>query len=66
MLNGSDGNEDDKIPKMEDAINAGGKYSIRCTLILTEGESAKALAVIFLIFLNEQHFLFYYRLTFTS
>lgn len=30
---------------MEDANNAGGKNAKRCTLILTEGDSAKALAV---------------------
>ncbi|KAG5564885.1 hypothetical protein RHGRI_000924 [Rhododendron griersonianum] len=34
------------ITKLEDANDAGGKYSDRCTLILTEGDSAKALAVI--------------------
>ena len=33
------------IPKLEDANDAGGKYSDQCTLILTEGDSAKALAV---------------------
>jgi len=33
------------IPKLEDANNAGGKKSAECTLILTEGDSAKALAV---------------------
>jgi len=33
------------IPKLEDANEAGGKDSERCTLILTEGDSAKALAV---------------------
>ncbi len=33
------------IPKLEDANDAGGKNSERCTLILTEGDSAKALAV---------------------
>lgn len=31
------------IPKLDDANEAGGKYSHRCTLILTEGDSAKAL-----------------------
>ncbi len=33
------------IPKLEDANDAGGKHSQECTLILTEGDSAKALAV---------------------
>lgn len=33
------------IPKLEDANEAGGKNSHECTLILTEGDSAKSLAV---------------------
>ena len=33
------------IPKLEDAHNAGSKDASDCTLILTEGDSAKALAV---------------------
>lgn len=33
------------IPKLEDANDAGGKLSGECSLILTEGDSAKALAV---------------------
>lgn len=33
------------IPKLDDANDAGGKFSSECTLILTEGDSAKALAV---------------------
>lgn len=33
------------ISKLEDANFAGGKNSDQCTLILTEGDSAKALAV---------------------
>ena len=33
------------VPKLEDANDAGGKLSKECTLILTEGDSAKALAV---------------------
>eukprot|EP00747_Dinoflagellata_sp_TGD_P131237 gnl/TRDRNA2_/TRDRNA2_174938_c5_seq1.p1 gnl/TRDRNA2_/TRDRNA2_174938_c5~~gnl/TRDRNA2_/TRDRNA2_174938_c5_seq1.p1 ORF type:complete len:1261 (-),score=369.85 gnl/TRDRNA2_/TRDRNA2_174938_c5_seq1:302-4027(-) len=33
------------VPKLEDANDAGGKNSADCTLILTEGDSAKALAV---------------------
>lgn len=31
------------IPKLDDAHEAGGKYGHRCTLILTEGDSAKTL-----------------------
>ena len=33
------------IPKLEDANKAGGKESKKCTLILTECDSAKALMV---------------------
>ncbi|EGD72949.1 DNA topoisomerase II, variant [Salpingoeca rosetta] len=33
------------IPKLDDANEAGGRNSSKCTLILTEGDSAKALAV---------------------
>nr|MBE5727549.1 topoisomerase 2 [Cucujiformia] len=33
------------IPKLEDANEAGTKNGIKCTLILTEGDSAKSLAV---------------------
>ena len=33
------------IPKLDDANKAGGKESNKCTLILTEGDSAKALAI---------------------
>lgn len=33
------------IPKLEDANEAGTKNSLKCTLILTEGDSAKSLAV---------------------
>ncbi|MGH0142037.1 UNVERIFIED_CONTAM: hypothetical protein FKN15_075068 [Acipenser sinensis] len=33
------------IPKLDDANDAGGKHSTDCTLILTEGDSAKSLAV---------------------
>lgn len=33
------------IPKLEDANEAGTKNSMKCTLILTEGDSAKSLAV---------------------
>ena len=37
------------IPKLDDANNAGTKDSINCTLILTEGDSAKTLGMIFLL-----------------
>lgn len=33
------------IPKLEDANEAGTKNALRCTLILTEGDSAKSMAV---------------------
>ena len=33
------------IPKLDDANNAGGRKSTGCTLILTEGDSAKSLAI---------------------
>jgi hypothetical protein len=33
------------IPKLDDANDAGGRNSHNCTLILTEGDSAKALAM---------------------
>lgn len=33
------------IPKLDDANKAGGREAAKCTLILTEGDSAKALAV---------------------
>ncbi|XP_033100510.1 DNA topoisomerase 2-alpha-like isoform X2 [Anneissia japonica] len=33
------------IPKLDDANDAGGRHSLDCTLILTEGDSAKSLAV---------------------
>jgi hypothetical protein len=33
------------VPKLEDAHWAGGNKSTACTLVLTEGDSAKALAV---------------------
>lgn len=34
-----------RIPKLDDANRAGSKESLKCTLILTEGDSAKTLAV---------------------
>jgi len=33
------------IPKLDDAVSAGTKDSAKCTLILTEGDSAKAMAL---------------------
>ena len=33
------------IPKLDDAVHAGTKDSAKCTLILTEGDSAKAMAL---------------------
>uniref|UniRef100_M8C6F8 DNA topoisomerase (ATP-hydrolyzing) n=1 Tax=Aegilops tauschii TaxID=37682 RepID=M8C6F8_AEGTA len=42
---GSRGRGPLRIPKLEDANDAGGSESEQCTLILTEGESAKALAM---------------------
>ena len=34
------------IPKLDDANDAGTKYADQCTLILTEGDSAKSLAMV--------------------
>jgi DNA topoisomerase-2 len=47
-LKKTDGSKKSRISgltKLEDANEAGGKDSDKCTLILTEGDSAKALAV---------------------
>ena len=47
-LKKSDGTKTEKIhgiEKLDDANKAEGKESDKCTLILTEGDSAKALAV---------------------
>lgn len=33
------------VPKLDDANDAGTKHSLECSLILTEGDSAKTLAV---------------------
>ncbi|KAI4341169.1 hypothetical protein MLD38_025926 [Melastoma candidum] len=43
------------IPKLEDANDAGGKNSDKCTLILTEGDSAKALAMAGLSVVGRDH-----------
>lgn len=44
------------IPKLEDAHLAGGRRALECTLILTEGDSAKALAVAGLEIVGRQTF----------
>ncbi|KAI6022572.1 type II DNA topoisomerase [Pisolithus marmoratus] len=44
------------MTKLADANNAGTKYADRCTLILTEGDSAKALAVAGLGVVGRDHF----------
>lgn len=47
-LKKSDGGKKNKItgiPKLDDANKAGTKDSVKCTIILTEGDSAKTLAV---------------------
>eukprot|EP00929_Paragymnodinium_shiwhaense_P044864 TRINITY_DN22_c0_g1_i1.p1 TRINITY_DN22_c0_g1~~TRINITY_DN22_c0_g1_i1.p1 ORF type:complete len:1434 (-),score=498.53 TRINITY_DN22_c0_g1_i1:234-4535(-) len=44
------------VPKLEDANEAGGKASENCTLILTEGDSAKALAVAGLSIVGRDHY----------
>ncbi|XP_041462217.1 DNA topoisomerase 2-alpha-like isoform X1 [Lytechinus variegatus] len=44
------------IPKLDDANDAGGKNSSKCTLILTEGDSAKTLAVSGLGVVGRDHY----------
>ena len=44
------------IPKLEDANDAGTKNSAMCTLILTEGDSAKTLAVSGLGVVGRDHY----------
>lgn len=44
------------IPKLEDANDAGGRNSDKCTLVLTEGDSAKALAVSRFSLFSHVHF----------
>jgi DNA topoisomerase-2 len=44
------------IPKLDDANDAGGFNSERCTLILTEGDSAKTLAISGLSVVGRDHF----------
>lgn len=38
------------IPKLEDANDAGTRNAEHCTLIITEGDSAKSLAMVLLYF----------------
>jgi len=48
MEGGKDGRKSRRLrgfPKLDDANEAGGPRSLECTLVLTEGDSAKALAV---------------------
>jgi DNA topoisomerase II len=44
------------LTKLSDANNAGGRHSSKCTLILTEGDSAKALAVAGLAVVGRDNF----------
>ncbi|XP_067100496.1 DNA topoisomerase 2-alpha isoform X2 [Osmerus mordax] len=44
------------VPKLDDANSAGGKNSSSCTLILTEGDSAKTLAVSGLGVVGRDHY----------
>ncbi len=44
------------IPKLDDANDAGGRNSEQCTLILTEGDSAKTLAISGLSVVGRDHY----------
>ena len=44
------------IPKLEDANKAGTKEGKNCTLILTEGDSAKALAMAGIAVVGRDHY----------
>ncbi|GMI87135.1 topoisomerase II [Hibiscus trionum] len=44
------------IPKLDDANDAGGRNSEKCTLILTEGDSAKSLALAGLSVVGRNHY----------
>ncbi|KAL4291801.1 hypothetical protein GQ457_14G024050 [Hibiscus cannabinus] len=44
------------IPKLDDANDAGGRNSDKCTLILTEGDSAKSLALAGLSVVGRNHY----------
>ncbi|KAK4379698.1 hypothetical protein RND71_001560 [Anisodus tanguticus] len=45
-----------KVEKLEDANDAGGRNSDKCTLILTEGDSAKALAMAGISVVGRDHY----------
>ncbi|KAJ8565607.1 hypothetical protein K7X08_008183 [Anisodus acutangulus] len=45
-----------KVEKLEDANDAGGRNSDKCTLILTEGDSAKALAMAGISVVGREHY----------
>ena len=58
-LKKSDGTRKNKItgiPKLDDANKAGTAQSEKCTLIITEGDSAKALAIAGLSIVGRDHF----------
>ncbi|KZV36276.1 DNA topoisomerase 2 [Dorcoceras hygrometricum] len=58
-LKKTDGSKDRRIyglAKLADANEAGGKNSEKCTLILTEGDSAKALAIAGLAVVGRDHY----------
>lgn len=58
-LKKTDGSKDRRIyglAKLADANEAGGKNSDKCTLILTEGDSAKALAIAGLSVVGRDHY----------
>ena len=46
------------MPKLDDANKAGTKESLKCTLILTEGDSAKALAISGLSVVGRDYFMY--------
>ncbi|KAL6911837.1 hypothetical protein ACP4OV_000642 [Aristida adscensionis] len=54
--NGSKMSRISGLPKLEDANEAGGKDSGKCTLILTEGDSAKALAMSGIAIVGRDHY----------
>jgi DNA topoisomerase-2 len=59
LLKKTDGKKKNKIygiPKLDDANEAGGKNSNKCTIILTEGDSAKAMAVAGLSVVGRDHY----------
>ncbi|WMV10796.1 hypothetical protein MTR67_004181 [Solanum verrucosum] len=57
-LKKTDGKKSDKVKveKLEDANDAGGRNSDKCTLILTEGDSAKALAMAGISVVGRDHY----------